>query len=70
MAAVKLMVNGEPVGLGGVPLSTPVGERLAQLGRPVALNVGAGLPVALTVKLSGWPTAKIALSALVMEGDV
>src|SRR5207253_3115856 len=40
-AAVMVMAKGEPVVLGGVPLSTPVvGSRVAQPGKPVALKVG------------------------------
>ncbi len=69
LAAVKVMVNGDPVASGGVPLSTPVlGFRLAHEGRPVALNVGAELPVPVTVKLFAWPRVNVVLLALVMVG--
>ena len=35
---------------------------------PVWLNVGAGKPVAVSVKLPAAPTANVALLALVMAG--
>lgn len=68
LAAVTSMVKGEPVAFGGVPLITPVvWFNVAQPGRPIALNVTARLPDAVSLKLSACPTAKVALVALVME---
>jgi hypothetical protein len=67
------MVNtkGDPVALVGVPESTPVvpfsvtpGGKLPE----VTLNVGAGFPLATTVKVLAWLVAKVALLALVISG--
>ena len=69
LAAVNATVKGDPAAVGGVPLRRPVAEsRLAHEGNPVALNVGAGKPVAVTVKLPARPVEKMALWALVMVG--
>ena len=35
---------------------------------PLSLNVGVGVPVAVTVKLPDVPTANVVLAALVMVG--
>ncbi len=69
--AVKLMEMGEPLVLGGVPLRIPAIEsKESQDGRLSALKVGAGFPVAVTVKVPGCPTRKVAWFALVMVGGV
>ena len=69
LAAVTVIVKGDPVMLNGVPLKTPVvAFRLAHEGNPVALKVGAGKPVALTVKLPAWPNVKVVLLELVIVG--
>jgi len=54
----------------GVPESTPVVVlKLTPPGSvPVMLNVGAGKPVASTVKLPAVPTTNVVLLALVMAG--
>ena len=57
-----LIVKGLPRAFGGVPVSAPVlGARLAHDGRPVALKVGIGVPVACTVKLPGCVAVKTVL---------
>ena len=68
--AVKVMLNGKPVADVGVPLRTPVAAlKVRPAGRvPVSLNVGAGLPVAVTVKEPAPPTVKVAWLALVKAG--
>ena len=59
--AVIVTANGDPTLSSGVPLSTPVvGFKVAQPGRPVALKVGAGLPVAVTVKVPALPAVNVA----------
>jgi hypothetical protein len=69
LAAVNVTVKGDPAVVNGVPLKTPVvAFRLAHDGKPVALKVGAGKPVAVTVKLPATPTEKMALLALVIVG--
>ena len=54
----------------GVPDSTPVvALRVTPLGRvPVSVKVGAGLPVAVTVKVPAVPTAKVVAFPEVMVG--
>ena len=54
----------------GVPLNTPVVEfRVTPEGSvPVSLKVGAGRPVAVTVKVPGWPSMNVVLFRLVMAG--
>ena len=53
----------------GVPEMTPVvGSMLRPLGKPVALKVGAGEPVATTVKVPATPAENEAVAALVMAG--
>ena len=69
LAAVTVIVKGDPAVVGGVPLRRPVtGSRLAHDGKPVALKVGAGKPVAVTAKLPAWPTVKVVLLELVIVG--
>ena len=52
----------------GVPLRTPVAEfKVIPLGKvPVSVKVGAGKPLAFTVKEPAMPAVKVALLALVM----
>src|SRR5437870_2153572 len=70
-AAVIVTTNGDPIVLGGVPLSTPVVEfKVAQTGNPVALKVGAGEPIAVTVKVPAAPTVKVAWLTLVINGTL
>jgi hypothetical protein len=58
-----------PVPAAGVPLSTPAAVKVTPVGSaPVRLNVGAGKPVAVTVKEPAEPTVKVVLFALVMAG--
>ena len=70
--AVKVIIYGELVWVpdAGVPLSTPVVVlKLTPVGSvPVSLNVGAGNPEAVTVKLLAEPTAKVVLFWLVIAG--
>jgi hypothetical protein len=52
-----------------VPERTPPVERVKPEGRaPVSENVGAGEPVAVTVKDPDPPTVNVVLFALVMRG--
>ena len=61
LLAVTTMLNGDPVALGGVPDITPVTvSMVSHAGMPVALNVGAGYPVAVNPWLYGTPTAATA----------
>ena len=66
------MVTGydPPVPAAGVPDSAPVVElRATPLGRvPVSLKVGAGKPLAVTVKVPVVPTVKVVELAEVMAG--
>jgi hypothetical protein len=67
--AVMVIGYEPPAPAAGVPLRTPAELRVTPLGRmPVSLNVGAGNPVAVTVKEPAVPTAKVALFALVIAG--
>ena len=69
LLAVNNMVNGEPSAVSAVPFITPVRlSSLAHEGRPAAAKVGAGVPVARTVKLPGLPTEKLEVLELVMAG--
>ena len=54
----------------GVPLSTPVVVlRVTPVGsEPDSANVGAGVPVAVTVNDPAVPTLKVVLLALVIAG--
>jgi len=71
---VALKVSGyvPPVPAAGVPLRTPVaGANVTPVGNvPVSLNVGLGVPVAVTVNVPGVPTVKVVLFALVITGAV
>ena len=69
LLAVTVILNGAPEVFGGVPLNPPVIlPSDAQGGSPLALNVGAGDPVATMVKLPGWPTVNVVLLALEIAG--
>jgi len=71
LAAVSVKLKGEPVLLVGVPLITPVVELSEAHGGKVpavTLKVGAGEPVATTVKEPAVFTEKLALATLVMAG--
>ena len=69
LLAAILSANGAPATPGGVPVSAPVfGFRLAHAGSPVALKVGAGVPVATTVKLLVRPALNVVPLALVICG--
>jgi hypothetical protein len=61
-----------PVPATGVPLRTPVaGVNVTPVGNvPVSLNVGAGVPVAITVNVPGVPTVNVVLPPLVITGAV
>ena len=53
----------------GVPERTPEALRVTPEDRdPDSENVGAGVPVAVTVKEPAVPTVKVALEALVIAG--
>ena len=53
----------------GVPEKTPAAVKVTPEGKdPDSENVGAGVPVAVTVKEFAVPTVKVALEALVMAG--
>jgi len=53
----------------GVPLSTPAVLNVTPAGSaPVSLNVGAGVPVAVTVNVPAVPTVKVVLVELVIAG--
>ena len=48
--------SGAAAVLGGVPPRTPVvALNVAQAGKPVATNIGAGVPLAVAVKLALFP---------------
>ena len=72
LLAVMVMEYVLPVPAPGVPLRTPVvGLSVTPVGSaPVSLNVAAGNPVAVTVKVPAVPTVKVVLLALVMAGGV
>ncbi len=69
-AAVMVIGYELAVPAAGVPESTPVVElRVTPVGRaPVSLNVGGGLPVAVTVKVPAVPTVNVVALAEVMVG--
>ena len=53
----------------GVPEKTPAAVKVTPEGKdPDSENVGAGVPVAVTVKEFAVPTVKVVLFALVMAG--
>jgi hypothetical protein len=66
--AVIVIGNVPPAA--GVPDKTPeVAFKVTPLGNvPVSLNVGAGVPVAVTVNDPATPIVNVALSALVRAG--
>src|SRR5215472_5970357 len=70
LLAVNVMEYVLPVPAAGVPLRTPVVVlNVTPVGSaPVSLNVGAGNPVAVTVKVPAVPTVKVVLFALVIAG--
>jgi hypothetical protein len=70
LVALKVIEYVPPVPAAGVPLRTPVVVlNVTPVGSaPVSLNVGAGNPVAVTVKVPPVPTVKVVLLALVMAG--
>ncbi len=68
LLAVIASEYAPPVPAAGVPERTPP-ENVTPAGKaPVALNVGAGLPVAVTVKEPDELTVKVVLLPLVMAG--
>ena len=65
--AVIVITYGPPTG--GVPVSNPVTEaRFTPDGNPVAENVGAGVPAAVTVKVFDPVVENVALFADVITG--
>ena len=68
--AVKLIGYTPPIPAAGVPLSTPVVVlNVTPVGsNPVSVKVGAGSPVAVTVKVPGAATVNVVLLALVIAG--
>jgi len=72
LLAVNMMEYVLPVPAAGVPLRTPVaGVNVTPAGNvPVSLNVGLGMPVAVTVNVPTVPTVKVVLFALVITGAV
>jgi hypothetical protein len=68
--ALKVIGYVPPVPTAGVPLSTPVDAlKVTPVGKvPVSLRVGAGVPVAVTVKVPAVPTVNVVLAPLVMAG--
>ncbi len=72
LVALKVIGYVPPVPAPGVPLRTPVaGVNVTPVGNvPVSLNVGLGVPVAVTVNVPGVPTVKVVLFALVITGAV
>ena len=69
MLAVIVIGQLPPVSAAGVPLSTPLEERVTPAGSaPDSVNVAAGKPVATAVKLPAVPVLKVAVAALVIAG--
>ena len=69
LLAVSVRVMGEPAVSGAVPLRTPeVALSESHAGWPVMLNVGAGLPLAVTVKAPSSVALNDALERLVKIG--
>ena len=67
LTALNVIVYGPPAA--GFPAKRPLaGLKVTPLGSPVAESVGAGRPVAATVKLLDPLVAKVALLALVKTG--
>jgi len=68
-AAVIVIGYTPPVPAPGVPLNNPAVLKVTPPGSaPVSLNVDAGKPDAVTVKLPAPPTVKVVLVALVIAG--
>ena len=71
LAAVKVRLYVPPVPAAGVPLKTPVAAlKVTPLGSvpPVKESVGAGTPLAVTVKVPAVPTTNVVLFVLVNAG--
>ena len=67
--AVIVMTYVPPVPAAGVPERTPALLSVTPLGSvPVSVNVGAGVPVAVTVNIPALPTTNVALFPLVITG--
>lgn len=64
-ARFKVIVPPEPAV--GVPLRTPL-VRVSQIGSVLVLKLGAGKPLAVSVKEPWLPTAKVVDAALVKAG--
>ena len=64
-----MVIGKEPVPASGCRTATPPSEGSTPLGRvPVWLKVGAGVPVAVTVKVPAGPSVKVVVAAEVMAG--
>jgi len=72
LVALKVIGYVPPLPAAGVPLRTPVpGVNDTPVGSvPVSLNVGAGVPVAITVNVPAVPTVNVVLLPLVITGAV
>src|SRR5207245_5127650 len=72
LVALKVIGYVPPVPAPGVPLRTPVVVlNVTPVGSvPVSLNVGVGVPGAVTGNVPGVPTVKVVLLALVITGAV
>jgi hypothetical protein len=72
LVALNMIGYVPPVPAAGVPLRTPVVVlNVTPVGNvPVSLNVGAGVPVAITVNVPGVPTVNVVLLPLVITGAV
>jgi hypothetical protein len=73
LVALKVMPNGLPEAVVGVPLKVPVplplSTNVTPLGSvPVSVKAGSGIPVALTVNVPAVPTENVALLTLVNAG--
>src|SRR5688572_21915743 len=70
LSALNVRVYAPPVPGAGVPASTPVAAaKVTPLGKlPLRLNVGAGVPAAVTVKVPAVPTRKVvALADVILD---
>jgi hypothetical protein len=69
--AVKVIEYAPPELAAGVPERTPVAELNVTPGgnAPDSLNIGAGVPVAVTVNVPVVPTVNVVLFALVIAAD-
>ena len=63
--AVSVIAYVLPVPAAGVPLSTPLAKVTPAGSVPDSVNVGAGKPEAVGVKLPAWPTTKLVVELLV-----